>query len=39
MDWKRNDIHRIVVFEARLHHVTSCVYATGVSRGHAYTPI
>ena len=23
MDWKRNDIHRIVVFEARLHHVTS----------------
>ena len=30
MDWKRNDIHRIVVFEARLHHVTSCtlVYCT-----------
>ena len=30
MDWKRNDIHRIVVFEARLHQVTSgtLVYCT-----------
>ena len=24
MDWKRNDIHRIVVFDACLGHVTSC---------------
>ena len=24
MDWKRNDIHRNVVFDACLGHVTSC---------------